>query len=455
MTEAPEAPGDHDAIARLATPPPAPRSLALSLYLAYSARAERRAEGILARRLAAGKEHPERFPERKGIASVPRPDGQLIWFHAASVGEALSIVELLKRLSEEAPDLTSLVTTGTVTSARILANRLPERAIHQFVPLDVLPWVRRFLDHWKPDLAVWTESELWPALIAETSARGVPMVLLNARMSKRSARRWRWLRGMSRALLTRFHLIMAQDAETERRLRSLGARADGIEVTGTLKEGSSALPVNQTEHDALAQLLAGRPVWVAASTHDGEEALVAQAHRFARRAAHRLLLIIVPRHPERGPDIAEALAADGWQVALRSRDEEPDAETQIYVADTLGELGLWYRLAPISFVGGSLAPVGGHNPFEPAALGSAIIHGPNVENFRDVYERFGAAGATIEVTSAEELGNAVVELLAPDRAAAMAHAAWEVCSSGAEVTDRAVEVLLTALDAPLLPPEDR
>lgn len=423
-------------------------SMALSAYLALSARATRYAERKLADRLAAGKEDADRLDERRGIASVARPDGPLLWFHAASVGESLSLLELIRRLGEERPELNFLVTTGTVTSAQVMAARLPVGAFHQFVPLDVLPWVRRFLDHWKPDLAIWTESELWPALLTETRAREIPMVLINARMSKASHDRWRWfLRPMVRKLLRKFDIAHVQDDITAGYLRRLGLPGDRLHVTGTLKEGAAALPVDEAERTRMARHLGGRPVWLAASTHEGEEEKVLEAHAQALRVNHRLLLILVPRHPNRADAVAALIDRLGLSVARRSEGELPDADTQVYLADTMGELGLWYRLAPISFVGGSLEPIGGHNPFEPAALGSAILHGPYVTNFVDIFQRLTESGASRLVTSPGSLAEAVNDLQNPDKAAELAHAAWEVCSSGANVTDDALEMLLDKLDA--------
>lgn len=420
-------------------------SLGLACYLEFSERALGFAERRLEKRQSIGKEHPDRISERFGKPSMARPDGTLVWFHAASVGESLSILELIKRLGDLREDLHFLVTTGTVTSAELMAGRLPESAIHQFVPVDVRPFVRAFLEHWKPDLAVWTESELWPALMYETRLAGIPMVLINARISKATHQKWRWFPAIAKSLLRRFDHILAQDSGTAKYLTRLGIPSNKIEVTGTLKEGSAALPYDEAERSMLAKQLAQRPIWLAASTHEGEEEIAADAHRQASRAAQRLLLIIAPRHPERGPEIEKNLKAAGWDIAVRSKGELPEGSTQIYLADTLGEMGLWYRLAPVSFLGGSMVEIGGHNPFEPAALGSAIIHGPYVHKVRDIYDRLNEAGATVEVKSKDELVRAVGQVLSPDKAASMAHAAWEVCSSGAEVTDRALELLQSYL----------
>jgi 3-deoxy-D-manno-octulosonic-acid transferase len=381
-----------------------------------------------------------------GVAGAARPEGRLVWFHAASVGEAASLLELLRRLRDGRPDLTCLVTTVTRTSAAFLDVRLPEGALHQYAPLDVLPWVESFLDHWRPDLAVWTESELWPATLYATHRRGTPMLLINARISQRSFRRWRMARGMARALLGRFERILAQDELAAEQLQALGAEPERLEVTGTLKEGAAPLAHDEAERAAISRALGGRPLWLAASTHEGEEELVAGAHAEVRRALPNLALILVPRHPDRGDAVAEMLRTRGLAVARRSKGEPIDADTEVYLADTLGEMGLWYRMAPVSFVGGSLVAVGGHNPFEPALLGSAILHGPFVRNFAEAYARFGEAGAAIRVRDGGELARALLRTMAPDRAAEMAAAAWGTVSEGAEVTDTVIAAVAGFID---------
>jgi 3-deoxy-D-manno-octulosonic-acid transferase len=421
------------------------RSLALAAYLGLSARANGLARRKLGKRLAAGKEDPKRWTERLGEASLPRPPGPVVWLHAASVGEAMSILGLVRRLGADRPDLSMLVTTGTQSSAQVIADRLPPRTCHQYIPVDTRAAVTRFLDHWRPDLAVWTESEFWPRLIFETHRRSIPMLLINARMSQASFHNWRWARGMASALLRRFAHVLAQEAETAGYLTRLGLPADRIEVAGTLKEGAAPLPCDEADRVRLASQIGTRPVWLAASTHPGEETQVARSHAEVLRRSRRLLLILAPRHPERGEEIAADLAADGWSVARRSQGAVPEPHVQIYLADTLGEMGLWYRLAPVSFLGGSLVPIGGHNPFEPAALGSAIVHGPHIRNFADIYSRLETAGGARAVTDSETLAVAVTELLAPDRAAEMARAAWDVSSAGAEVTERTMRLLLNSL----------
>jgi 3-deoxy-D-manno-octulosonic-acid transferase len=371
-----------------------------------------------------------------------------VWFHAASVGEAASLLELLRRLTTERPGLTCLVTTVTVTSQQFLANRLPERCIHQFVPVDVRPWMARFLDHWRPDMAVWTESEFWPAMLVETHARGIPMLLMNARISERSYKRWRVAGALPASLLQRFGRVLAQDDLAGEHLRALGADPDRLTVTGTLKEGAAPLPHDEDERKRVTRAFKGRPVWLAASTHSGEEEAAIAAHLTARKVYPQLALVLVPRHPVRGDGLAEMLRGEGFELAQRSKGETVGEDTDICLADTLGELGLWYRLATVSFVGGSLVEVGGHNPFEPALLGSAILHGPHVRNFAGAYERLEHAGAAVEVRDGENLGAALITALRPDRAAAMAAAGWAACSEGADVTDTVLEAITSVLDAP-------
>ena len=381
-----------------------------------------------------------------GLAGLERPDGPLVWFHAASVGEAASLLELLRRLERAHPGMTCLVTTVTLTSQRFLADRLPDGSIHQFAPVDVVPWVDAFLDHWRPDVAVWTESEFWPAMLCRTAARGTPMLLINARISNRSYRRWRRLRRVARALLGRFDRVLAQDDLAGEQLTALGAPPDRLEVAGTLKEGAAPLEHDEAERARLARALAGRPVWLAASTHEGEDAAALDAHLAARKVFPMLAMILAPRHPTRGDALAEMIRGRGLSVAQRSKGEPFGGDTDVYLADTMGEMGLWYRIASVSLIGGSLVEVGGHNPFEPALLGSAILHGPHVRNFADGYARLGAAGAAVEITDAAGLGRALAETLHPDRAAEMAAAGWETCSAGAGVTDLVLEAIGGHLD---------
>ena len=417
------------------------RSLILAGYLLFARHSERFAKRTLDKRLANGKEDPTRIEERLGNASRPRPDGRLIWFHAASVGESLSILELVRRLLDESPDLHVMITTGTVTSAKALEQRMPDRMFHQYVPLDSGPAIERFLDHWRPDLVVWTESELWPATLVAVKRRNIPLVMANARMSVKSFRRWRWWKGTISSILRQFDFVMAQDGETGGYLTRLGLPSDRLEVTGSLKEGSAPLPHDEMVRAALARAIGGRTVWLAASTHPGEEEIVIAAHRRVLRSFPDLFLILVPRHPERGDAIAAMLRMDGWTVAQRSAKQGIERRTEIYLADTIGEMGLWFRLSPVTFMGGSLVDIGGRNPFEPAALGSAVLHGPHVQNFTEAYARLNAAGACVNVIDGDMLAAELEKTLVPERTAALATAAWDALSEGANVTDRVLDVL--------------
>lgn len=411
------------------------------MYLLFAKNAEGMAKRKLEKRLAIGKEDPIRMPERLGNAARPRPDGKLIWIHAASVGESQSILELARRLLDDHPDLNCMITTGTVTSANALEGNMPARMFHQYIPLDVTNAVRRFLDHWQPDLAVWTESKFWPMLLHETHKRDIPMLLINARMSQNSFRKWKTFRSMATSLLDRFETVLAQDILTAQYLQYLGVSQGKIQVSGSLKEGAAPLLHNEMERKALASAINGRTVWLAASTHPGEEEVILKAHSIARRSFPELMLILAPRHPERGDELAVKFRGSGYTVAQRSKGQEISNRTDIYLADTIGEMGLWYRLAPVSFIGGSFVPIGGHNPFEPAALGSAILHGPQVYNFTEAYERLTEANACIHVTDGQDLAHILETTLEPERAALLATAAWEASSDGADVTDKVLHTL--------------
>lgn len=412
----------------------------LGLYRGLGRFAPPVARLVLLRRRTRGKEHPERYRERMGNPRRDRPGGALVWLHAASVGEALSALPLIGRLLARAPSAHVMVTSGTVTSAKLMDERLPERAFHQFVPVDCPAWVGRFLDHYRPDLALWVESELWPALLAGTVQSGTPAILLNGRMSARSLRRWRRFPGAARRLIRSFDAVMAQSEADAERFRRLGARR--VETPGNLKMAAAPLPADSEALADFGQATAGRPLWLAASTHPGEEEAVAEAHRAVRRQSGDALLVIVPRHPERGPAIADALRSAGHAIGLRSAGAAADPETDIYIADTLGELGLFYRAAPVAFVGGSLAPHGGQNLIEPAQLDCAILHGPHVGNFADIAGALRAAGAGETVESSGALAAAVGRLLADqaecrDRAERAAHAA----EANAGILDRAMALL--------------
>jgi 3-deoxy-D-manno-octulosonic-acid transferase len=361
------------------------------------------------RRLNAGREDPQRFRERFGDASATRPDGPLVWLHASSVGESLSMLSLIERLRRERPEVVILMTSGTVSSARILENRLPPGVIHQFVPVDRMSWVRRFLDHWQPDLVLWVESEFWPGVLSEVKRRAIPAMLMNARISARSWRGWRRAPCMIRRILQTFDLCMAQTELDAERLRDLGAV--NIACPGNLKFAAEPLPADPDTLAALEAATAARPRWLAFSTHPGEEETIAAAHRILVRNLPDILTIIVPRHPARGPEIEKILAASGTPVSVRSRSQLLDKDIGFLLADTMGELGLFFRLTDIAFVGGSLVPHGGQNPIEPARLGCAIVHGPHMENFLAIEGELNTAGASSVATTAEEIAREVGTLL--------------------------------------------
>lgn len=362
--------------------------LTLHAYALLTAAAVPLADMLLSYRLKRGKEHAERLPERRGQSVIARPQGPLVWLHGASVGELLSILPLIERI--RARDLAVLVTSGTVTSAGLAERRLPPDVIHQFAPIDIPQFAARFLAHWQPNLALFVESDLWPNLIVAASKRGIPLILVNGRVSERSFNRWRLVPHSIGALLTRFDLCLAQSAEDAARYARLGAPR--VVTTGNLKLDVPAPPADEDKLKALKGAIAGRPVIAATSTHPGEEAAMIDAHRRLMHTFPGLLTLIAPRHPDRGQGVGEIARVAGLHPALRSRGELPERACDIYVFDTLGELGLIYRVAPIVFVGGSLVGHGGQNPIEAAKLGVAVLHGPHVWNFAEIYAALDAAG---------------------------------------------------------------
>ena len=418
----------------------------LALYRGVTTAAEPLVRHYLQRRVRNGKEDSARLGERLGLASAARPAGPVVWAHAASVGESLSMLSLVERLRAERPGVNLLMTTGTVTSARILAERLPEGVIHQYVPVDRHAWVSRFLEYWRPDLALWVESEFWPNMLCGLGERGIPAILLNARVSPRSYRRWLRMRSVIRSLLANFDLCLAQSAEDAAKLERLGAAS--VRCPGNLKFAAAPLPCDDGALPDLTRRLGGRAVWLASSTHPGEDTVIAAAHGILRRATPDLLAIIVPRHPARGPAIAEELRRAGHTVALRSAGEPPMPATDIYIADTMGELGLFYRLAPVVFIGGSLIPHGGQNPLEPAQLDCALVHGPHMSNFRAIMGDMEAAGATAEAADAPAIAAEIGRILGDDALrAARAAAARDVALASRGVLDRVMRELDPYLDA--------
>lgn len=422
-----------------------PRPLPLALYGAATRLLEPMAPRLLAKRARAGKEQPARLGERLGRTTTPRPAGRLVWLHGVSVGESLSLLPLAEALL--ARGLAVLVTSGTVTSAEIMARRLPAGAIHQFAPVDAPGAVRRFLDHWRPDAGLLVESELWPNLILAARARGVRLGLISARITAASAAGWARAPRSARTLLGGFELILPQDEASADRLRRLGA-APGPHLN--LKRAGSAPPVDPAELEHLHTQLAGRPVVLAASTHPGEEPLIAEAFRAAGAAG--ALLIVAPRHPDRGAEVAAALAAQELPAARRSQGAAPASEARAYVADTLGEMGLFLRLADVVVMGGSfVAGVGGHNPLEAARVGAAIVTGPHVANAEALYAEMAAEAAVIPAADGAALSRHIAGLLAqPQIAARLGEAALDYAQRQDAALDAALP-LIEALVAPARP----
>jgi len=417
--------------------------LALRAYQLGSALGTPIASQLLARRQKRGKEHPERLRERLGQPSMPRPKGPLVWVHGASVGEMLAAIALIERL--RAQDFAVLVTSGTVTSAALAEQRLPNGVTHQFIPLDAPRFVRRFLDHWRPGLALFVESDLWPNLICSSAKRKIPMIIINGRLSERSFKRWRRVPGVIAALLNQFDLCLAQSATDAERYAKLGAPR--VSATGNLKLDVPALPADEAALRRLKDIVGKRPVMLAASTHAGEEAAVIGVHRRLRAKFPSLLTIVVPRHPARGESIAEEAKGAGLSVALRSRRAQPMPDIGIYIADTLGELGLMYRLAPIVFMGGSLASHGGQNPIEAIRLGAAIIHGSQVWNFAEIYAALDAARGAQPIADEEALATRLGAWLADPAAR---QAAADAAAATIKKLSGALERTWTALDPYLI-----
>jgi 3-deoxy-D-manno-octulosonic-acid transferase len=393
----------------------------LALYQTIMRVSQPLLNSVLEKRLKAGKEHPERIDERRGLTHTPRPDGRLIWVHAASVGEAQSSLILINRILKDDDDVHVLLTTGTLSSAALMAKNLPDRATHQFYPLDHPDWVGAFLDHWRPDTVLWMESELWPNMLAEIKRRNIPAALINARLSPASLKWWKTVKGTAARLLSAFTIILCQTETEAAAFKSL--KHKNVKVTDNLKYSAKPLPVDYTANEDTVTLMRAhiqnRPCWVYASTHKGEEALAAQIHKFLKVKFPDVLTIIIPRHPERADDICEDLKDYGLTVQRRSTDNAaPNYDTDIYIADTFGELGLFYRAAPIACIGRSFSidGGGGHNPIEAAQLGCAVLHGPNVQNLQDIFDEMDYHKVAMMMDDEGALAETLAELFTNTRA---------------------------------------
>jgi 3-deoxy-D-manno-octulosonic-acid transferase len=396
-----------------------PASTLLMIYQAVTALASLTMPWWLQRRVQRGKESPLRWRERFGEPTATASPVH-VWCHAASVGEATSILPLLRELS--AHGISVVLTTGTVTSEQLVRDQLPPDVIHQFAPLDYDPWVSAFLKTWQPKLALRVDSELWPNTLQALTTRHIPIVQINARLSERAARNWARLPMFAQSIFSRLSLVLAQSEADRQRYEQLGA-AKSV-YSGNLKLDLPDLPFNETELNALQSRNGARMVWLAASIHLGEDHIVARAHAEIRHRFPDALVIVVPRHAERGPEMARTFTAQGLQVAQRSGQTTLDSTHSVYMADTMGELGLFYRLAHIVFIGKTFAVGGGQNPAEAAQIGCSLLWGPDMSNFTEIADELIARGAAERLAQPEQLGPAVVALMANQaKATAMSAAA--------------------------------
>jgi len=429
--------------ARAAAPQPGDQpkiGLALKTYRGVMRVAQPLARTILKRRAKRGKEDLSRMSERFGRADIWRPDGPLIWFHAASVGETNAVLPMITTLRARFPAITILLTSGTVTSAKIAGDRLPDGALHQFIALDTPQFMQRFLDTWQPDLALLVESEIWPNLVLETASRKIPLVLLNGIMSGKSYRGWRKRPSMARPIFGRFHLVLVQNQPMQKNFMRLGA--PDVRVVGNLKFDAPPPPVDKKKKAEIKRMIGERPLFLAASTHKGEEEQIIAAHKKLSAKKPDLLTVIVPRHPERGTEIAALVTATGLSAVQRSKGEKAWQTTQIYIADTLGEIGNFFALTKIVFLGGSLVESGGHNPVEVVRLGGVVLTGPHWHNQADSFSSLLKGGGACEVSSSDELAELVSELMNDEeRRVRIAENAERIIEEMTGAVERSIEAI--------------
>ena len=356
-----------------------------------------------------GKEDVKRFNERIGRPQKTRPEGRLVWLHGASVGESVSMLPLIQKILDYAPDIHVMVTTGTVTSADVMSKRLPERAFHQFIPIDNPIFTTRFVKYWHPNVALWFESEFWPAMLSSIKRKNIPLILINGRISNKSFKRWQQFDFISKELLSCFTLCLGQSEEDAYRLHVLGAA--NTMCLGNLKYAGLPLPIDENKKKEFKKMVKDRPLWLASSTHNDEEIRIAKVHKRLKEKFPNLLTIIAPRHPQRGNEIKEQISKLELKSVLRSQNEKLSLQDDIYIADTIGEMGIWYDIAKIVFIGGSLIPHGGQNFIEPSRMHDAVIVGPHMHNFTDAMNRAKKADAIIQVTDTLELEEIVTQLL--------------------------------------------
>lgn len=401
------------------------RSLALLAYSFLTSACRPLVQLFLRSRIRRGKEDPARVAERRGLATHSRPDGRFVWMHGASIGECLSLLSCMEEFIARGFHI--VVTSGSLGSARVLAGRLPAGALHQFFPLDVYRYAFRFLEHWRPEIVLFAESEIWPNVFRAVKQANIPLVCVNARLSPTSFRRWSKVPKAAAEVFDRINVCLAQTEADAERFALLGAR--NVSVLGNLKFDTQPPPVDPVQLTELTGRIGARPVWAAVSTHQGEAEIIAAAHLALRSRFPSLLTIIAPRHPQRGDAVAQMLGRKGLRAARRSRAETVTADTEIYVADTLGEIGLIYRVSALAFIGRSLAAKGGQNPIEAAKLGCAILHGPHVSSFREVYAALDAGEGAFAVEDRKSLIDAVAWLLSD------AHALRRAARNAAHITE--------------------
>lgn len=394
----------------------------MTLYESLTKTATPLLEAYLDRRLKRGKEDPARAPERRGKPSKARDAKPLVWLHAASVGESQSLLVLVQKLLADYPFLQVMVTTGTVTSAKLMADRLPSGAFHQYMPVDQPDWTENFLNHWHPDFVIWSESEFWPNMLAGIRRRKIPAILLNARMSEKSYQRWQMAHSVISEMLLTFRLCLGQNQDEVDRLVKLGAT--NARASSNLKYAATPLPADPANFDTMKAAVGARPTILWASTHPGEEEMACRIHHRLMSVEPDLLTIIAPRHPQRGGDVADIAERAALRSRRRSLQQNPRREDQIYIADTLGELGIFYRLCPLCIVGGSFVPIGGHNPIEPAQLGCQIFYGPHMFNFVTICTDFESRHAALRISDEAALEkNLLLALKNPQHFAALGTAA--------------------------------
>lgn len=376
----------------------------------------------------------DRFQERIGVASRPRKPGKLIWLHARDVISLKPLIGLMKQLNEHAPDVSFLVTTRRQENTEALLERLPDNAVHQFLPIDLKQPVRLFLKHWQPDIVIIAGGEFWPRLLTKLDTFGVPIIAVNTKMTDRSYKRWQWVSGLAKLLLNKFNLILVQDQKVMQKLERLGAQTEDIRVTGLITDTKSLLHYDEALYSGLSSAIGSRSVWLSAATHRDEEDVVVNAYKVALRRNRRLLLILLTREENRGERIATRHENKNLTFVLQENGGSLDEMTDVYVTDQMENIATYLRLASVTFCGGTLSTGDTIDPFHPASMGSAIIQGPACAEYQPDYDRYREGGATRLVLNGNDLAQTLNEVIAPDVAASMAHAAWEISSEGGEVT---------------------